>query len=51
LDYTRDSALWLNSIVIDDAGAKKIVTQTTAVDKAFKIARNAVQEKTGISLI
>ena len=51
LDYTRDSALWLNSIVIDDAGAKKIVTQTTAVDKAFKIARDAVQEKTGIVLI
>ncbi|MDB9411721.1 DNA sulfur modification protein DndB [Microcystis aeruginosa] len=51
LDYTRDSALWLNSIVIDDAGAKKIVTQTTAVDKAFKIARDAVKEKTGISLI
>jgi DGQHR domain-containing protein len=51
LDYTRDSALWLNSIVTDDDGTKKIVSQSGQVDKAFKIARNAVQEKTGISLI
>lgn len=51
LDYSRDSILWENSIVINDGGSKKIVTQTGAVDKAFKAARNAVQERTGIPLV
>ncbi|MEG3438862.1 DNA sulfur modification protein DndB [Pannus brasiliensis CCIBt3594] len=51
LDYSRDSTLWQNSIVIDDDGNKKIVTQTSAVDKAFKVARDEVSQRTGIPLL
>jgi hypothetical protein len=50
LDYSRNSELWQNSIVIDDNGNKKIVTQTSAVDKAFKVARDEVNRRTGIIL-
>jgi DGQHR domain-containing protein len=52
LDYSRDSALWENSVLIDDReGSKKIVTQSAAVDKGFKVALRAVEERTGITLL
>jgi DNA sulfur modification protein DndB len=51
LDYSRDSELWQNSIVIDDDGTKKIVTQTSAVDKAFKAARDEVSRRAGLPLL
>jgi DGQHR domain-containing protein len=51
LDYRRDSALWENSVVIDDGeGSKKIVTQSAAVDKGFKAAVKEVEQRTGIML-
>lgn len=51
LDYRRDAALWENTVVIDDGeGNKKIVTQSAAVDKGFKVAVRTVEEKTGIKL-
>jgi DNA sulfur modification protein DndB len=52
LDYSRDSTLWDNSILIDDGeGNKKIVTQSAAVDKGFKVALREVKERTGITLL
>jgi DGQHR domain-containing protein len=52
LDYSRDSALWENSVLIDDGeGNKKIVTQSAAVDKGVKVALREVQERTGITLL
>jgi len=52
LDYRRNSALWENSVVIDDGeGNRKIVTQSAAVDKGFKIAVREVEARTGINLI
>ncbi|MBD2043096.1 DNA sulfur modification protein DndB [Microcoleus sp. FACHB-672] len=51
LDYRRNSELWKNSVVIDDGnGIKKIISQAAAVDKAFKIAVNQVEARTGIIL-
>jgi DGQHR domain-containing protein len=52
LDYSRDSALWDNSVLIDDGeGNKKIVTQSAAVDKGVKVALREVKERTGITLL
>jgi DNA sulfur modification protein DndB len=52
LDYRRDAELWQNNVVITDAqGTKKIVTQTAAIDKAYKVAVSAVEIKTGIQLV
>ncbi|HEY9813867.1 MAG TPA: DNA sulfur modification protein DndB [Candidatus Sericytochromatia bacterium] len=51
LDYRRDSLLWENNVVIDDGeGNKKIVTQSAAVDKGFKVALKEVEQITGIML-
>ncbi|MBD2540901.1 DNA sulfur modification protein DndB [Coleofasciculus sp. FACHB-SPT36] len=51
LDYRRNSALWENSVVIDDGeGNRKIVTQSAAVDKGIKVAVREVEQRTGISL-
>jgi len=52
LDYRRNSKLWENNLVIDDGdGNKKIVTQSAAVDKGFKVAVREVEQKTGIKLL
>lgn len=52
LDYKRDSTLWANSVVIDDGeGGKKIVTQSAAVDKGFKLAVREVEQRTEIKLL
>ena len=51
LDYKRDCSLWENSVVIDDdKGGKKIIAQRAAINKAIKIAIDAVEKQTGISL-
>ncbi|MBW4554519.1 MAG: DNA sulfur modification protein DndB [Trichormus sp. ATA11-4-KO1] len=52
LDYTRDSKLWQNNVVlVDDEGNKKIVTQMAALDKAFNVALKEIDKQTGIRLI
>ena len=52
LDYRRNSKLWENNLVIDDGdGNRKIVTQSAAVDKGFKVAVREVEQKTGIKLL
>lgn len=51
LDYRRNSGIWDNSVVIDDGnGNMKIIAQSAAVDKGFKIAVREVEAKTGINL-
>lgn len=52
LDYRRDAPLWQNNVVLTDANdTKKIVTQTAAIDKAYKVAVSAVEIQTGIKLL
>ena len=44
-------SLWLNSLVIDNGnGNLTIISQSTAVNKAFKIAVSEVENQTGLSL-
>jgi DGQHR domain-containing protein len=50
LDYRRDSGFWDNSVIIDDGGNRKIVTQSAAVDKGCKIALREVEVRTGLNL-
>lgn len=51
LDYTRESTLWENNVVlVDDEGNRKIVTQMAALEKAFNIAVKEVEKQTEIKL-
>ncbi|MFM6192796.1 MAG: DNA sulfur modification protein DndB [Planktothrix sp.] len=51
LGYKRTMSLWLNSLVIDNGnGNLTIISQSTAVNKAFKIAVSEVENQTGLSL-
>lgn len=52
LDYSREAPLWQNSVLIEDKeGEKKIVTNSAALEKAFRDAAKAIEQKTGISLL
>jgi len=52
LDYSRDAKIWENTLVMDDeVGNKKIIIQISAVNKAVKVAIQALKEVTGINLI
>jgi DGQHR domain-containing protein len=51
LGYKRSTSLWENSLLMNDGnGNMKIITQSTAVNKAFKIAVSEVENQTGLSL-
>lgn len=51
LDYKRDSALWENSLVVDDGnGNKKIVAKIATANKGFEVAMQEVEKQTSISL-
>ena len=51
LGYQRSTSLWENSLLMNDGnGNMKIITQTTAVNKAFRIAVSEVENQTGLLL-
>ena len=51
LDYSRNSQLWENNLVIDDGkGGKKIIAQIAAINKGFEVAVRQVQNHTNIAL-
>lgn len=52
LDYSREAQLWQGSVLIEDKdGDKKIVTNIDAIEKAFRDAAKAIEQKTGINLV
>jgi DGQHR domain-containing protein len=52
LDYSREAALWQNSVVFDDGvGNKKLGTTNAGIEKAFRCAAYAIKQKTGIRLL
>ncbi|HEY9783146.1 MAG TPA: DNA sulfur modification protein DndB, partial [Leptolyngbyaceae cyanobacterium] len=52
LDYSREAQLWQGSVLIEDKdGDKKIVTNIDAIEKAFRDAAKAIEQRIGISLV
>ncbi|WP_292777530.1 DNA sulfur modification protein DndB [Nostoc sp. NMS9] len=52
IDYTRESPLWQNNVVLsDESGNRKIVSQMAALEKAFNIVVKEVENQAGIKLI